>query len=134
MAVIYTREGTNDDGSPRFSVRTDDPTKTLVLTGPIYGPVRVPDGTEYDVSAPVIEVTIGHELQVSDAIAARHAADGHPWHDDAHPFFATPSGVSHNPDGTPSEVFAETVHEHTAPDRDSSPPAVAAAVEAKQKG
>lgn len=134
MTVKYTRVGTNADGSPHFRVESDDPTKRLVYTGPyIFGPVTLPDGTVYDVSPVIIEVDAGHELLVSDAIGARHQADGHPLHDDDQPFVHTPSAVTHDADGAPSEVFADLVHEHAAPERDSSPAAVLAAALAQQE-
>lgn len=131
MTVIYTRQGSNADGTPHFAVASDDPTKTLVYTGPIFGPVTLSDGTVYDVSAPIIEVNIGDALLVSDAIGARHAADGHPLHDDEHPFVHIPSDVTHDADGDPRPEFANLVHEHTAPDRDSSPQAVLQAARAQ---
>jgi len=133
MTVKYTRIGTNEDGTPHFRVESDDSTKTLVLTGPIYGPVTLPDGTTYDVSAPVIEVEPGHELLVSDAIGARHEADGHPLHDPDKPFVHIPAAVTHAPDGAPRQEFADLVVEHAAPDKDSSPAAVLAAARARHQ-
>jgi len=125
MTIIYTRLADKEDGTPLFDVRSDDPTKALVYTGPwIRGPVTLPDGTTYDVSPDIIEVDIGHELLVSHAIGERHAADGHPLHDPDQPFVHIPPEVTHNQDGTPRAEFADLVHEHAAPEKDSSPQAV----------
>lgn len=50
-----------------------------VLTGPIQGTVTLPDGTEVDVSAPVITVTDQKTADaVAHAIATRYATEGHP--------------------------------------------------------
>ena len=77
MAVQYTHIGFNEDGTPRFHVESDVPGAHLVLTGPIVGPVVV-DGVAVDVSAPVIEAeSPAHALAISDAIGARHVAEGH---------------------------------------------------------
>lgn len=78
MSVTKIRLGTKDDGTPLFHYLQDDPTKAVVITGPITGTVELPDGTVYDVSDDLIEVEPGHELLVSNAIGERHAAEGHP--------------------------------------------------------
>ena len=77
MTVHYTHIGYNEDGTPRFHVESDVAGAHLVLTGPIVGPVMV-DGVAIDVSAPVIEAeSPAHALAISDAIGARHVAEGH---------------------------------------------------------
>lgn len=121
MTVHMTRLGTNDDGSPHYHIYSDDPTKALVWTGPIMGTVVLPDGTGYDITAPMIEVEPGHELLVSDAIGERHQAEGHPGHDGDKPFVHTPATVTHTPDGAPSPAFAAAVEGAIPPDEDSSP-------------
>jgi hypothetical protein len=78
MSVTKIRLGTKDDGTPLFHYVQDDPTKSVVFTGPVTGAVELPDGTVYDVSDELIEVEPGHELLVGDAIGDRHVADGHP--------------------------------------------------------
>lgn len=78
MAVHYDHIGSNEDGSPRFHVYSDDPAAHLVMTGPIVGNVEV-DGQLVDVSAPFIEVDSPETaLKVSDAIGERHVREGHP--------------------------------------------------------
>lgn len=78
MAVHYEHIGTNEDGTPRFHIYSDDPSAHLVMTGPIVGTVDIA-GRTVDVSAPFIEVADEAEaLAVSDAIGARHVAEGHP--------------------------------------------------------
>jgi len=78
MAVHYDHIGTNEDGTPRFHIYSDNPSAHLVITGPIVGTVDVA-GVPVDVSAPVIEVPDeATALAVSDAIGARHVALGHP--------------------------------------------------------
>lgn len=124
MAVTKIRLGTNEDGSPHYLYQSDDPTKALVLTGPITGAVTLPDGTEYDVTEPLIEVEPGHELLVSDAIGAVHEAEGHPLLPDE-PFVHIPSSVSHEADGTPSEAHAAEVEDPSTP---SDPASVLAAL------
>lgn len=50
-----------------------------VLTGPISGTVILPDGTEVDVSDPVITVADQATADaVAHAIAIRYATEGHP--------------------------------------------------------
>lgn len=50
-----------------------------VLTGPITGTVTLPDGTEVDVSNPVIEVKDQKQAdEVAHAIAMRYHTEGHP--------------------------------------------------------
>lgn len=78
MTVRYTHIGFNEDGTPRFHIESDQPGAHLVMTGPIVGTVDV-DGQTIDVSAPFIEATSPEEaLAISDAIGARHVAEGHP--------------------------------------------------------
>lgn len=124
MTVIKTRLGTNEDGTPLYHYHSDGP---LVMTGPVTGQVRLPDGTVYDVSEPFIEVAPGHELALSDAIAERHVRDGHPRHDAEHPFVHTPSTLTH--DG--STRFADAVHDHVVAIQDSAPGAIIAELSAK---
>jgi hypothetical protein len=116
VAIEKINIGTKPDGSINWLVRstTDAP---LLITGPILGTVTLPDGSVYDVTPDVIEVwpEAGHELAISDAIGARHEAEGHPGHDAANPFVHTPSSVSHDSDGLPSKDFADTLHDPDLP-------------------
>ena len=104
MAVHYDHIGFNEDGTPRFHIWSDNPDAHLVITGPIVGTVDV-DGASVDVSAPVIEVASqAQALAVSDAIGARHVAEGHPdfVNDpsvDSFGFVHVPSSVSHPMEG-----------------------------------
>jgi len=77
MALKVTRLGTNEDGTPHFLYEEDDPTRSLVLTGPIQGTV-VANGTEYNVSDVLISVKAEDAIAVSNAIGERHIAEGHP--------------------------------------------------------
>lgn len=65
----------------------------LVMTGPISGTVTLPDGTVVDVTPDFIEVeSVEQARLVSDAIGARHVAEGHPsFADEPHDFVHTPS-------------------------------------------
>jgi hypothetical protein len=78
MALIKTRLGTNEDGTPQFHYSQTDPSIPIVFTGPITGQVTIAGGVTYDVSEPFIEVQPGHELLVSNAIGERHQNEGHP--------------------------------------------------------
>jgi hypothetical protein len=86
------RLGTNDDGSPLWHYHQDDPTKAVVVTGPITGTVEVA-GQTIDVTEPVIEVESEEvALAVSDAIGERHVAEGHPsFVEEPHDFVHVPS-------------------------------------------
>jgi hypothetical protein len=79
MTMTKTRLGTNEDGTPLYHYACDG---HVVMTGPITGAVTVPDGTEYDVSEPFIEVaTAEHAGHVAHAIGVRHENEGtHPAH------------------------------------------------------
>lgn len=78
MTVHYDHIGFNEDGTPRFHIWSDQPDAHLVMTGPIVGSVEV-DGQTVDVSAPFIEAASTEQaLAISDAIGARHVAEGHP--------------------------------------------------------
>lgn len=78
MTVRYTHIGFNEDGSPRFHIESDQPDAHLLMTGPIVGTVDV-DGQTIDVSAPFVEAASPEQaLAISDAIGARHVAEGHP--------------------------------------------------------
>lgn len=73
--IEYRPDGFNEDGTPRLHIVSDG---HVVLTGNIVGTVEV-GGKVIDVSAPAIEVESPEEgLLVSDAIGARHIAQGHP--------------------------------------------------------
>jgi hypothetical protein len=51
----------------------------IVLTGPISGTVTLPDGKTINVTPEVVEVADDAEaIALSNAIGARHAAEGHP--------------------------------------------------------
>lgn len=78
--------GKNEDGSPHYLYVSDDDTKPVVITGSVVGDVTVGDGTTYNVSEPVIEVSAGHDGEISHLIGMRYEAEGHPKHDDEHPF------------------------------------------------
>lgn len=116
MAIEKINIGTNPDGSAHYLIRstTDAP---LLITGPITGTVELPDGSVYDVTPDVIEVwpEAGHELAISDAIGARHETEGHPGHGGGEPFIATPSSLTHDADGKPSETFAAVVADPSLP-------------------
>lgn len=87
MALTKTHLGRNEDGSPRFHYQHDGAKGTaVVITGPIYGEVTLPDGTTYDVTDDAIEVPAKHAEQVAAAIGDRHEAEGHPKHDAETPF------------------------------------------------
>lgn len=60
--------------------KTAAPSPTFaVVTGPISGTVTLPDGTEVDVSAPVIPVPDQATADaVADAIGRRYQSEGHP--------------------------------------------------------
>jgi len=57
-----------------------DPDKTVLLTGPVKGPVTLSDGTVYDVSPDVLEVSPEHAGELSHHIGVRHELEGHPDH------------------------------------------------------
>lgn len=57
MALTWTQTGVNPDGTPAFTVESDRENPHIVITGQnAQGTVELPDGTVYDVTAPVIEV------------------------------------------------------------------------------
>jgi hypothetical protein len=60
-----------------------------IMTGPITGTVTTEDGTEYDVSAPVITVPEEHAAEVAHLIGQSYADNGHPTDPD---FTYTPEG------------------------------------------
>jgi hypothetical protein len=92
MTLIKTRLGTNEDGSPLWHYHQDDPTKSVVVTGPISGAVIV-NGQTIDVTEAVIEVandTVA--VAVAEAIAVRHVEEGHPmFENEVHDFVHTPA-------------------------------------------
>lgn len=100
MAVVYTHDGFDDNGAPRFNISVDTPGAELLMTGPIKGTVVV-DGVEYDVTPEFIEAPDrATALRISDAIGARLQAEGHPvfLNDPDAPdlgFVAIPSSESH---------------------------------------
>jgi hypothetical protein len=58
-----------------------DPDKPVVMTGPVRGPVKLVDGTVYDVSDDYIEVaSVAHAGELSHHIGIRHEVEGHPVH------------------------------------------------------
>jgi hypothetical protein len=124
MAVTKIRLGTNEDGTPHYLYQSDDPTKAVVITGPVSGIVSLPDGTSYDVSEPMIEVEPGHELLVSDEIGKIYESEGHPLLP-GEQFVLVPSDVSHDADGNPSETHAAEV---SNPDTANDPASVLAAL------
>lgn len=78
----------------------------VLLTGPITGTVTLDDGTEVDVSQPVIAVTDDQAAEIAEKIGLRYAAEGHP--DDVE--------LDDNPD---SETFGQRVQRpfvYVAPD------------------
>lgn len=81
-------------GQTKWHYYSNDPINDplhAVVTGPIFGKVTVPDGTEYDVTEHVIEVPLEHHGPVACAIATRHEAEGHPGHDSEKPYVHTHS-------------------------------------------
>jgi hypothetical protein len=57
MALTYRPVGVNEDGSVHFEIVSDSDNPHFLVTGvDVTGPITVPDGTIYDVTAPVIEV------------------------------------------------------------------------------
>lgn len=100
MAVVYTHDGFDENGNPRFNISVDTPGAELLMTGPITGTVVV-DGVEYDVTPEFIEAPDrATALLISDAIGARLQAEGHPVflndpEADDFGFVAIPSTVSH---------------------------------------
>lgn len=79
MTLSKIRLGTNDDGSPQYHWTQDDPTKAVVFTGPITGPVTLADGTTIDVTDAFVEVdSPAQAAELSDAIGARYVDEGHP--------------------------------------------------------
>ena len=107
----------------------------LLVTGPVKGTVTLDDGRVIDVSPALIELDSFEDvLAVADKIGERHAERGHPELAPDDTFVHTPSALTHNPDGTPSEAFAEVVAEHAGPDKDSSPAAVLATARKRAKG
>lgn len=118
MEVERIRIGDNPDGSPHFLIRAVDengvvvPDAHIVLTGPIQGEVVTSSGEKIDVTPFAVAVdTAAEALAISDAIGAQHAAEGHPDHDADQPFVHTPSELSHSPDGTPAESYAQALEE-----------------------
>lgn len=92
MALIKTRLGTNEDGSPLWHYTQTDPTKSVVITGPITGTVEA-NGQTIDVTEAVIEVSSDAvALAVAEAIAERHVEEGHPmFANEDHDFVHTPA-------------------------------------------
>jgi hypothetical protein len=84
MALSKTYLGQNEDGTPHFHYESDQP---VVVTGKAYGPVTTSDGTDYDVSEPVIEVaSLEHAGEVAHLIGVKHELQGHPDHAPDVPF------------------------------------------------
>jgi hypothetical protein len=89
MPLKVTRISTNEDGSPHYHYEQDppDPSKPVVFTGPVKGPITLLDGTTYEVSPDFIEVqSHEHAGELSHHIGVRHETDGHPLHTDGEPF------------------------------------------------
>ena len=92
MAVEKIRLGTNEDGSPQWLFRADNPDDHIVITGPITGTVTLPGGKIIDVTDPIIAVGSPKEAAlVSNAIAQRFVEEGHPSHEVNIPFEFEPS-------------------------------------------
>jgi len=53
---------------------------SVVIVGPLTGPVETADGTLYDVSPAAIEVHPDHEAEVAELIGQRYMLEGHPAH------------------------------------------------------
>ena len=81
--------GTNPDGSPHYNYIAEDG-EAAVITGPIVANLALKDGTEYDVSAPVVVVPAEHHDELVHAIGEHYATNGHPDHKDGHEFVHTP--------------------------------------------
>lgn len=80
MAVRYEHIGTNEDGTPRFHIYSDDPAaQHLVLTGKIQGTVEVAGLGTVDVSPQIVAVADEAEaIALSDAIGLAYVTQGHP--------------------------------------------------------
>lgn len=76
-------------GQPKWHYYSDDPINDplhAVVTGPIFGKVTVPDGTEFDVTEHVIEAPLQYHGAIACAIGKRHEVEGHPSHAAGEPF------------------------------------------------
>lgn len=82
------------DGVVHYRQDPLDPSKPVVLTGPVKGTVSLADGTTYNVADDYIEVeSQDHADEVAHHIGVRLQAEGHPDHkDSAVPFVYTPTG------------------------------------------
>lgn len=71
-----------DPATGRVGYRQDpiDPAKTVLLTGPVKGPVTLADGTVYDVSPDALEVAPEVAGELSHHIGLLHETEGHPDH------------------------------------------------------
>lgn len=75
------------DGVVNYRQDPLDPSKPVVLTGPVKGSVTTSDGTTYNVADDYIEVeSQDHADEVAHLIGQRHATEGHPDHKDGTPF------------------------------------------------
>ena len=74
----YIRD--NPDGTPYFnydfSADLNPETHSVVLTGPISGPITLSDGTQYNVTDFCIPVLNEHVDELTTAIAQAHADNG----------------------------------------------------------
>ena len=78
MAITKTYLGDNPDGSAHFHYDAG-PDGIVLMTGPVNGPLTLPDGTVYDVTDPYIEVASEeHAGLVSHLMGMRYEERGHP--------------------------------------------------------
>lgn len=94
MTLQKIRLGTNEDGSPHHLFISDDPTKPVVITGPIQGKVKIQHAGqehEYDVNEWAIEADHPeHAGLIAHEIGVRHEREGtHPLHSEQSPFVHT---------------------------------------------
>lgn len=82
MAIEQIRLGNNEDGTPHYLIRSDNPDAHILFVGPhITGEVTLKDGTTVDVTPLAIEVKDEKQaLAVDAAIGASYEAQGHPMH------------------------------------------------------
>lgn len=114
MAVQKIRLGNNEDGSPHYLYRSDDPNGHIVVTGPnISGTVEV-DGKEIDVSEFATEVdSLATAQKVADAVAERFATEGHPaMVGDGEEFVYLPTSATHDKNGNVKSAFETALVEN----------------------
>lgn len=67
------------DGRVHYRQDPLDPSRPVLMTGPVKGPITLSDGTVYDVSGDYIEVASPeHAGELDHHIGLRHEVEGHP--------------------------------------------------------